>query len=76
MPEVRYEEGYTYPKDMPAEDKVAKNAKIKRIPYEVSDEELAMEAAEKTIEELGNKKEADLTTTDVKKLAKALAKLR
>ena len=48
MPETRYHEEYNYPKDLPAVEKTVGNAEkhgwINRIPYEVSDEELAREA--------------------------------
>lgn len=49
---------------------------INRIPYEVSDEELERERAEKVVTELSTLSDAELTTSQLRKLVKALAKLR
>ncbi len=56
MPETRYIEEYTYPEGMPAKDKILANATVKRIPYEVSDEqieaEIKAEARERAIQKI------------------------
>ena len=67
MPETRYIEEYTYPDGLtPAE----------KIPYEVSDEQLAQEEAEKTIAELSALADDDLKVPQIGKFLKALARLR
>lgn len=65
MPETRYITEYD------------KNGNIvNQIPYEVSNEELEMERAEKVVAELSAIPDAELTTTRLRKLVKALARLR
>ncbi len=76
MPETRYDEIYFYPKDLSPEQKIPQNATIKKIPYEVSDEELEMDAAEKTIAELSGLADGDLKVPQIGKFLKALARLR
>ena len=44
MPETRYTTETSYPKGLTAEEKTLDRAIITKIPYEVSDEELAEEA--------------------------------
>ena len=64
MPETRYIEEY-------------KDGKlINKIPYQVSNEELERERAEQTVVELSSLPDAELTTAQLRKLVKALAKLR
>ncbi len=64
MPETRYVE-------------VFKDGKlIDKEPYEVSDEELERETAEKTIAELSALADGDLKVPQVGKFLKALARLR
>lgn len=57
---TRYITVYTYPKDMPAKDKVIANATITQEPYEVSDEEVEAElkrqAREEALQEITDKK--------------------
>lgn len=65
MPETRYIEEYDNQGNV-----------INTIPYEVSDEELKREGAEKAVAELSVLPDAELTTTKLKKLVKALARLR
>ena len=65
MPETRYVEEYDNNGNI-----------INRIPYEVSDEQLAQEEAEKTIAELSALADGDLKVPQVGKFLKALAKLR
>ena len=76
MPETRYNEEYTYPDGLTPEEKIPANATINKIPYEVSDEQLDIEAAEKTIAELAALADSDLKVPQVGKFLKALAKLR
>lgn len=47
MPETRYRPQYEYPKGLTSEEKTLDKAIITRIPYEVSDEELAEEQIER-----------------------------
>jgi len=64
MPETRYVE-------------VFKDGKlIDKEPYDVSGEELEKERAEQTIRELSTLSDTELTTTKIRKLLKALARLR
>ncbi len=64
MPETRYIEEY-------------KDGKlINKIPYQVSNEELERERAEQTVVELSSLPDAELTTAQLRKLVKALARLR
>jgi len=64
MPETRYVEEYSYDSKLKAEERVLKNAKVKRISVEVSDEqldaELEAEAREEAIKEITAKKKAEL----------------
>lgn len=76
MPETRNIEEYTYPKGLSAENKIPANAKINRIPYEVSDERLAQDEAEKTIAEFSALPDGDLKVPQVGKFLKALARLK
>ena len=76
MPETRYNERYTYPTGMAAKDKIPANAIIEQIPYEVSDEELEIEQAAKTIAELSALADENLKVPQIGKFLKALAKLR
>ena len=64
MPETRYVEVY---KD---------GVLIDKEPYEVSDEQLELEAAEKTLDDLFKLADADIKMPQVGKFLKALAKLR
>jgi hypothetical protein len=68
MPETRYQTIETY-----QDNEIIATEKI---PYEVSDEELEKEEAENTIAQLSALTDAELTTTDIKQLIKALVKLR
>ncbi len=64
MPETRYTEVY-------------KDGKlIDKEPYDVSDEALELEAAEKTVTELSALADEDLKVPQIGKLLKALARLR
>ncbi len=65
MPETRYVEIYDN-----------KGALIAREPYEASDTELEMERAEEAVSELSDLADTELTTSKLKKLVKALARLR
>ncbi len=65
MPEIRYVEEYDNQGNV-----------INKIPYEVSDEEVGRERAEQVVSELSTLPDAELTTTQLKKLVKALARLR
>ncbi len=65
MPETRYIDEYDN-----------NGNAINRIPYEVSDDELELEAVEKAIDELLTLKDADLTVPQAARFLKALAKLR
>ncbi len=65
MPETRYIDEYDNNGNV-----------INKIPYEVSDEELELEAAEKAIDELSALKDDDLTIPQAARFLKALAKLR
>lgn len=76
MPETRYIEEYTYPDGLTPAEKIPQNATIKKIPYEVSDEELEMDAAERTIAELSSLADDDLKVPQIGKFLKALARLR
>lgn len=69
MPETRYQTIETY-------DNNGKVIETEQIPYDVSNEELEREAAENTIAQLSALSDAELTTAQLKKLVKALAKLR
>jgi len=69
MPEIRYQTVETY-------DNKGNLIETEQIPYEVSDEELEREKAEKTIAQLSTLPDAELTTAQLKKLVKALTKLR
>jgi len=68
MPETKYIEVYREGTDEPV--------LVDKIPYEVSDEELERERAEQTIRELSVLSDTELTTTKIRKLLKALARLR
>ena len=65
MTEIRYIEHYDTEGNL-----------IEREPYEVSDEQLEREEAERTMDELSTVKDADLTVPQAAKFLKALAKLR
>ncbi len=65
MPEIRYIEHYDTEGNL-----------IEREPYEVSDEQLEREEAERTMDELSTVKDTDLTVPQAAKFLKALAKLR
>jgi 5-methylthioribose kinase len=65
MPETRYVEIYDNQGNV-----------INTEPYEVSDAELGMERAEKAVAELSDLADTELTTSKLKKLVKALARLR
>lgn len=65
MPETRYIEEYDNQGNV-----------IKKIPYEVSNGELERERAEQTVVELSSLPDAELTTTQMKRMVKALVKLR
>ncbi len=69
MPEIRYQIVETY-------DNNGNLIETEQIPYEVSDEQLEREKAEKTIAQLSTLPDAELTTAQLKKLVKALTKLR
>lgn len=69
MPEIRYQTVETY-------DNKGNLIETEQIPYEVSDEQLEREQAEETIVQLSTLPDAELTTTQLKKLVKALTKLR
>ena len=64
MPEIRYQTVETY-------DNKGNLIETEQIPYEVSDEELEREKAEKTIAQLSTLPDAELTTAQLKKLVKA-----
>lgn len=68
MPETRYKEVYQGGTDEPV--------LIDTGPYEVSDEEVEKEEAERTITELSQLPDADLKVPQVGKFLKALARLR
>jgi len=68
MPETRYQTIETYQDS----ERIA----TEKIPYEVSDEELEMEEAEKTIAQLSVLTDTELTTAKLKQMVKALARLR
>lgn len=76
MSEIRYNTNHIYPEGLEAKDRVLANAIIKKIPYEVSDNELADEAAEKTVAELSALTDSALKVPQVGKFLKALARLR
>ena len=64
MPETRFMEVY-------------KNGKLlEKEPYQVSDEQLDREEAEQVIGELSAKADSEVTTLEVARFLKALAKLR
>ena len=65
MPETRYIEEYDNQGNV-----------IKKIPYEVSNGELERERAEQTVVELSSLPDTELTTTQMKRMVKALVKLR
>ena len=65
MPETRYIEEYDNQGNV-----------IKKIPYEVSNGGLERERAEQTVVELSSLPDAELTTTQMKRMVKALVKLR
>lgn len=65
MPETRYIEEYDNQGNV-----------INKIPYEVSDEELLREGAEKEVASLSALPDTELTTAKLKKLVKALARSR
>jgi len=69
MPETRYETIETY-------DNKGNLIGTEQIPCEVSDEELAREGAETVVTELSALPDAELTTTKLRRLIKALARLR
>jgi len=69
MPETRYQTVETY-------DNNGRLIATESIPYEVSDEELEKEKAEMVVAELSALSDAELTTGQLRKLVKALAKLR
>ena len=69
MPEIRYEVIETY-------DNKGNLIGTEQIPQEVSDEELAKEEAEAVVRELSTLPDAELTTTKLRSLVKALARLR
>ena len=69
MPETRYDTIETY-------DNKGRLIATKQIPYEVSDEELERVEAEKAAAELSALSDAELTTGQLRKLVKALARLR
>jgi len=64
MPEIRYQTVETY-------DNKGNLIETEQIPYEVSDEQLEREKAEKTIAQLSTLPDAELTTAQLKKLVKA-----
>ena len=68
MPEARYQTIETY--------QDGELIETETIPYKVSDEELEREVAENTIAQLSALPDTELTTTQLKQLVKALAKLR
>lgn len=76
MPETRNTEVFDYPEGMKAADKILANAEITLEPYEVSDEELGRETAERVITELSDLADEDLKVPQVGKFLKALARLR
>jgi hypothetical protein len=69
MPEIRYEIIETY-------DNKGNLIGTEQIPCEVSDEELAREGAEAVVMELSALPDVELTTTKLRRLVKALARLR
>ena len=69
MPETRYQTIETY-------DSKGKLIATESIPYELFDEELEREETEKVAAELSALSDAELTTGKLRKLVKALAKLR
>ena len=68
MPETRYQTIETY--------QDGELIETETIPYKVSDEELEREVSENTIAQLSALPDTELTTTQLKQLVKALAKLR
>ena len=69
MPETRYKKIETY-------DNKGNVIATEQIPYEVSDEELDREEAEKAVAQLSSVPNAELTITQLKQLVKALVTLR
>ncbi|MFH1662320.1 MAG: hypothetical protein ABH934_00105 [Chloroflexota bacterium] len=69
MSEIRYQAIETY-------DGEGNLIATESIPYEVSKEEMAREEAENIIKQLSDLPDAELTTTQLKQLVKALARLR
>lgn len=69
MPETRYQTIETY-------DNKGRLIATESIPYELFDEELEREETEKVAAELSALSDAELTTGQLRKLVKALAKLR
>lgn len=69
MPETRYGTIETY-------DNKGNLIGTEQIPGEVSDEELAREEAETVVTELSALPDAELTTTKLRRLIKALVRLR
>jgi len=69
MPETRYQTIETY-------DNKGRLIATESIPYELFDEELEREETEKVAAELSILSDAELTTGQLRKLVKALAKLR
>jgi hypothetical protein len=69
MPETRYETIETY-------DNKGKLIATEQIPYEVPDDELEREEAENVVAELSALSDAELTTDQLRKLVRALARLR
>ncbi len=69
MPEIRQQTIETY-------DNTGQLIATEKLPYEVSDEELEREAAETTAAALSALPDSELTTAKMKKLVKALVRLR
>lgn len=69
MPEIRQQTIETY-------DNTGRLIATEKISYEVSDEELEREAAEATAAALSALPDSELTTAKMKKLVKALVRLR
>jgi len=69
MPEIKYETIETY-------DNNGNLIGTEQIPNEVSDEELEREEAEGVVAKLSALPDAELTTTKLRRLVKALARLR
>ena len=69
MPETRNQTIETY-------DNKGRLIATESIPYELFDEELEREETEKVVAELSALSDAELTTGQLRKLVKALAKLR